>query len=147
MKTVVAFVILAVSAALFGCEDAQALKATETKQKLVGTWLREMEIDGAKGRRVLSLAGDGTFTELLRVEFPGGRKSRSERSGEWAFDGTNLKRRYTHEDQQQLSGNFHFVTFAVTSLSNTQFEGKNFTSGEEIRYRRLREGETRDGEL
>jgi hypothetical protein len=132
--------LLACASALVGCEDAQAVKAEEAKQKLVGTWLREISVEGAKGRRVLVLAEDGKFTEILVAEFGDGRKGRNERSGEWAFDGTNLKRRYTHEDGRQLSGNFHFVTFEIVALSRTEFEGKNHVQGEEIRYRKVPAG-------
>ena len=140
MRHVLAAVALSITLAVAGCEDAQALKAQETSQKLVGTWLREMERGGQKGRRLLVLGADGKFSETLVVERSEGNLGKSESAGEWSFDGTNLKRRYTHEDGRQLSGNFNFATFALTSVSNTAFEGKNYAMGEEIVYRKVPEG-------
>lgn len=140
MRPLLLSLLLACASALVGCEDAQTVKAEEAKQKLVGTWLREISAEGANGRRVLVLAEDGKFSEVLVAEFGDGRKGRNERAGEWAFDGKNLKRRYTHEDGRQLSGNFHFVTFEIVALSRTEFEGKNHVQGEEIRYRKVPAG-------
>jgi hypothetical protein len=140
MRVLLAIVTLLLGFGLGGCEDAQALKAEETSQKLVGTWLREIEVDGAKGRRVLVLGSDGKFSETSAVEFADGRRGREERAGDWVCDGTNLERRYTHEDGRQLSGNYHFVTFALTSFTGSEFEGKNHVQGEEVRYRKVAEG-------
>jgi hypothetical protein len=140
MRPLLVIVVLLLGLGLGGCEDAQALKAQETSQRLVGTWLREIEVDGAKGRRVLVLGSDGKFSETLGVEFADGRKGREERAGDWSYDGTNLKRRYTHEDGRQLSGNYYFVTFALTSFTGSEFEGRNYVQGEEVRYRKVAEG-------
>jgi hypothetical protein len=140
MSKVFAFVLLAISIGLFGCEDVQALKADETRQKLVGSWLREMERGGDKGRRLLVLRPDGKFEETLVVYFADGRKGQETKAGEWSFDGINLKRKYTHEDGRQLSGNFNFATFALTSFTGKEFEGRNHAQGEEIRYARVAEG-------
>jgi hypothetical protein len=140
MRSVLTIGALLVSVFAVGCEDAQALKAAEARQQLVGTWLREINIPNAKARRVLVLAQDGKFSEELVAEFDDGRKGHEERSGEWNFDGTNLKRRYTHEDGRQLSGNFNFVTFELSSLSASEFEGRNHLQGEQIHYRRVTPG-------
>jgi hypothetical protein len=140
MRTIFALVAILIALGVSGCEDAQALKAQETSEKLVGTWLREMEVADAKGRRILFLGSDGKFSETLAVDFADGRKGREDRAGEWTFDGTNLKRKYTHEDGRQLSGNHHFVTFALTSFTGKEFEGKNHIQGEKIHYRRVAEG-------
>jgi hypothetical protein len=132
--------LLPLAAALAACEDTHALKTRDTRDKLVGTWLREMEANDAKARRLLVLEPDGKFSETLVVEFADGRTGREERGGEWAYDGINLKRRYMHEDGRPLLGIGHFVTFAVTELTPREFEGKNYVQGEEIRYRRVPEG-------
>lgn len=139
MRTVLALAGLLLGISLGGCEDPEALKANETAQKLAGTWLREIEVSDAKARRVLVLRADGKFRESLVAVFVDGRKAKEERSGEWTFDGKNLKRRYTHEDGRQI-GNYNFVTFELTSFSGREFEGKNHVQGEEIHYRRVAEG-------
>lgn len=139
MQVVLAILALTFGLLLGGCEDAQSLKAEETRGKLVGTWLREMEHGGDKARRVLVLSDGGKFSETLAVQYADGRTGREQRSGEWSFDGVNLKRRYTHEDGRQLSGNFRFVTFALTVFTDSEFEGRNHAHGEEIHYRRVAE--------
>jgi len=139
MRTLLAIVALLLGISLGGCEDTEALKADEITQRLVGTWLREIEGPDAKARRILVLRADGKFSETLVVDFADGHKAREERSGEWIFDGRNLKRRYTHHDGRQI-GNYIFVTFELTSVSGREFEGKNHTKGEEIHYRRVAEG-------
>ena len=125
---------------LAACDDPQARKAEEARQQLVGTWLRESEVDGTRTRRVLVLGEDGKFSEFLAAELPGGRMTRNERSGEWAFDGTNLKRRYTREDGRQITNNFAFVTFEITALAPREFDGKNNIQGERIHYVRVPPG-------
>jgi hypothetical protein len=140
MRLALTALVFSISFTLVGCEDVRAVKANETTQKLVGTWLREMEHGGQKARRVLVLGADRKFSEILVVELSEGKHGKSESSGEWSFDGTNLKRRYTHEDGRQLSGNFNFATFALTSVSDTAFEGRNHAMGEEIAYRKVPEG-------
>jgi hypothetical protein len=122
------------------CDDAQSRKEQEIRESLVGTWLRDVEVEGGKGRRFLVLGDDGKFSELLVIEFADGRRTRSERSGEWFFDGTNLKRRYTHEDGKMLGSNFSFVTFEITVLTPRDFEGRNHVQGEQISYRRVDPG-------
>jgi hypothetical protein len=139
MRTLLAVVALLLGIGLGGCEDPEGLKATETAEKLVGTWLREIEGPDAKARRILVLHADGTFSETLVAVFLDGHKVKEERSGDWIFDGRNLKRRYTHHDGRPI-GNYVFVTFELTSFSGREFEGKNHLQREEIRYRRVAEG-------
>jgi hypothetical protein len=127
-------------AAVTGCNDSESTRVQETRERLVGTWLREIETRDEQARRVLVLAGDGTFSESLRAELFDGRIQREEASGEWAYDGTNLKRRYTREDGHQVRGIGHFVTFALTSLTPREFEASNQVQGKDIRYRRVPPG-------
>ena len=141
VRTLVA-IIAAVTVILGACDDAQSRKTEEARQKLVGTWLREFDAEGVHGRRLLVLGEDGKFSEVLVAQFGDGHIGRSERSGEWFFDGTNLKRRYTHEDGRQLTNNFAFVTFEITVLTPRDFEGKNHVQGEQISYRRVAPGTT-----
>ncbi|MBC7601304.1 MAG: hypothetical protein H7255_01405 [Ramlibacter sp.] len=139
MRALIAIAVLLLGIGLGGCEDPEAMKANETAEKLVGTWLREIEVSGAKAPRILVLGPDGKFSESLVADFADGRKRKEERSGEWTFDGKNLKRRYTHEDGR-IIGNYNFVTFELTSLSAREFQGKNHVQGEEIHYQRVAEG-------
>ena len=139
MRTLLAVVALLLGIGLCGCEDPEALKANETAEKLVGTWLREIEGPDAKARRILVLRADGTFSETLVAVFVDGHKANEERSGDWIFDGKNLKRRYTHHDGRPI-GHYVFVTFELTSFSGREFEGKNHLQGEQIHYRRVAEG-------
>lgn len=123
-----------------GCGEVQDRKSEEGRQKLTGTWLREIDAPIGKARRVLVLAADGKFSEELVANMNDGRTGRETRAGDWTYDGTNLKRRYTHEDGRQLSGNFNFATFELTKLSPEEFEGRNHAQGEEIRYKRVPQG-------
>lgn len=136
----VLLVALLCALSLPSCEDAGAVKAQEVSRQLVGTWLREMETQGSKGRRVLVLGADGKFNEALVVELPDGRKAGETRAGDWSYDGTNLKRRYTHENGRQVSGNFNFGTYALTRFDGKVLEGRNHASGDEIRYTRVADG-------
>lgn len=86
------------------------------------------------------LRADGQFDETLVITFADGRWGRTTSAGEWTADGTNLKRHYTHEDGRQLSGNFNFATYALTTLDEHQFIGRNHAQGEEIHYQRVPDG-------
>ena len=108
----------------------------------MGTWLREIDAPIGKGRRVLVLTADGKFSEELLAHLKDGRTGRETRGGEWTYDGTNLKCRYTQENGRQLSGNFNFATFELTKLTTSEFEGRNHAQGEEIRYVRVAPGTT-----
>jgi hypothetical protein len=142
MRILVAVLAFLSGILLSACDDVQARKANEGRERLVGTWLREIEAPIGKARRVLVLNPDGRFAEEFIAHMNDGRTGRETRSGEWTYDGTNLKRRYTHEDGQQLSGNFNFATFELTKLTASEFEGKNHAQGEEIRYVRVAPGTT-----
>jgi hypothetical protein len=140
MRSILAIVALLSGLLVVACEDVQARRAGEGREKLVGTWLREIDAPIGKARRVLVLAPDGKFSEELIAHLSEGRTGRETRAGEWSYDGTNLKRRYTQEDGRQLSGNFNFATFELTKLTPSEFEGRNHAQGEEIRYKRVPAG-------
>ena len=105
------FLLLLALAAVVGCDGAQDVD--DAQQRLVGRWLRDDEEDGAHVRRVLVLQAGGRFAETSKAtkvtkatEATGAAKAEQgdavlaqhAHSGNWLFDGTNLKRRYTLRD-------------------------------------------------
>ena len=113
----------------------------ETRQRLAGTWLREYEDGEAKVRRVLVLAPDGLFTEQVVARAPGGAGLRNSHSGEWHYDGTNLKRRYTLIDgRKPAAPAFPYAAFQVAFESRHVFVGTDNIRRRQVRYERVGEG-------
>ena len=108
---------------------------------LVGSWLREYEQDDAHVRRLLELAPDGHFREMARVVDASGAVKQHAHAGEWTFDGTNLKRRYTSFDgRQPAAPTMPYATFSRRFESNREFVGTGNVRKREVRYRRVDEG-------
>ena len=59
------FLLLLVVAAVGGCDGAQDID--DVQQRLVGSWLRDEEEDGAHVRRVLVLQSGGRFAETSKA--------------------------------------------------------------------------------
>ena len=101
------FALLLVLVATLGaaaCDNAPVdSPVQETQQRLVGTWLRDFDEDGVHVRRVLVLGADGHFDEAVRITDGAGAVTEHRHAGEWLYDGTNLKRRYTRMDGGQQS--------------------------------------------
>ena len=111
------------------------------RRRLVGRWLREYEQDGAHVRRLLELAPDGHFREMARVVDASGAVTQHAHAGEWTFDGTNLKRRYTSFDgRQPAAPAMPYATFELRFESNREFVGTDNVRKREVRYRRVDEG-------
>lgn len=126
---------------LSGCDDAHSARIEETRGRMVGTWLREAEFEGAKMRMVVALGQDGKFSEHAKVVAPDGTTEREHYSGEWSYDGTNFKRRYLQQGGRQFSGGgIRYATYQLTSLTRTDFTGRDNREGREITYRRVSEG-------
>jgi len=126
---------------LSGCDDAQSARIEETRGRLVGTWLREDEFEGAKMRMVVALGQDGKFSERAKFVAPDGRTESEHFGGEWSYDGINFKRRYLQQGGRQFSGGgIRYATYQLTSLTRTDFTGKDNREGREITYRRVSEG-------
>ncbi len=128
--------------ALAGCggppDDSPA---QAVQQRLVGTWLREYEEDGVKIRRVLVLEPGGRFTERSRGAEAAAAEIQHNHTGDWLFDGTNLKRRYTSVDgRPPAAPAVPFATFELKFLSRNEFVGVDRVRGREVRYRRVAEG-------
>ena len=112
--------------------------AKEVQLKLMGTWLRDYEENGTRVRRVLVLAPDGRFSEMSKATQHDAIMAQHEHSGEWHFDGTNLKRRYTSIDGRQPSApKFPYAAFEVRFESRNEFIGTDNVRQRQVRYQRV----------
>lgn len=113
----------------------------EVQQRLVGNWLREYEQEGAHVRRLLVLQPDGHFSEMARVVDARGTVTEHAHAGDWTYDGTNLKRRYTSFDGRQPSApTLPYATFQLRFESNYEFVGIDNVRRREVRYQRVAPG-------
>lgn len=113
----------------------------ETRERLAGTWLREYREGEVHVRRVLVLGPAGLFTESVVASAPGGTPLRNSHSGEWHYDGMNLKRRYTLIDGRKPSAPaFPYAAFQVAFESRHVFVGTDNIRRRQIRYERVSEG-------
>lgn len=139
-----ALFLLALVAALgaAGCDNPPVdSPAQETQQRLVGTWLREFEEGGVRVRRVLVLEPDGQFGESVRITDAAGAVTEHRHAGEWIYDGTNLKRRYTRMDGEQPSApQVPYATFEISFPSKAEFVGIDHVRRREVRYQRVADG-------
>jgi hypothetical protein len=107
-------------------------------EALRGTWLREYTEDGVEVRRLLVLAPDGAFHEKGKVTTRAGAVTQTEHEGNWIYDGTNLKRKYTLMNGKSPSRlNLPFATFEIRFESRNEFTGVDHIHGHRIRYRRV----------
>jgi hypothetical protein len=134
----------AVGAALTACHnppDDSSAQAVE--QRLVGTWLREYEEEGVKVRRVLVLESGGRFIEMSRITELDASATEHSHTGDWLFDGTNLKRRYTSVDGRQPAAPvMPYATFELKFPSRNEFVGIDRVRRREVQYRRVADGTT-----
>ena len=115
--------------------------ATEGQRQLTGTWLREYREGEVRVRRVLVLDPGGRFTEAVVATEPAGTLLSKRHSGEWHFDGTNLKRRYTLIDGRQPSAPaFPYAAFQIQFESRNVFVGTDNVRRRQVRYERVSEG-------
>lgn len=134
------FLSIAALLLLAGCENADSSRMEETRNKLVGTWLREDGSDGDNSRRVLYLGANGKFVDSISRSTSEGRMERTEFSGEWSYDGKNLKRRFLQENGRQFSGGrIRYATFALVSAQASEFVVNDNIVGREVRYRKTLE--------
>jgi hypothetical protein len=117
--------------------DSGTMRHDDPKSKLVGTWQREVEFQGAKGQLVLALGANRKFTERVELLEPDGRTQRQEYTGEWAYDGVKFTRRYLRENGRQYSGGkIRFATLDLTSVTSREMVGKDNIRGEVVAYQR-----------
>ena len=122
-----------------GPEDSPA---DAVQQRLIGTWLREYEEQGTHVRRVLILDADGKFREMSTIlAADSSNRQQSQGSGEWTFDGINLKRRYTLINGKPISApTMPYATFALRFPSKGEFVGVDHVRKREVRYQRVADG-------
>ena len=129
--------------ALSGCDNPpEDSAARDVQRRLVGTWLREYEEQGTRVRRVLVLLPDGRFHEASHITPPDGLAAQdAQGSGEWVFDGTNLKRRYLVLNGKPAGHpRMPYATFALRFPSRTEFVGVDHVRRREVRYARVPDG-------
>ena len=141
---------LALGALLTQCADAPppedgpqvAFDQSEARDLLPGTWLREYTEQGVRVHRVLTLDADGNFREVSSLTEPGGRVTHYVHAGNWLFDGTNLKRRYTSINGDAPSRlAVPFATFAIVFDTRNEFTGVDHIHGRTIHYHRVDDGD------
>jgi hypothetical protein len=88
---------------IFGCDREAEARKDATRQRRIGTWLREEEQDGVLLRRVVVLSADKSFKETAKVTAKDGSVETESHSGVWFFDGVNFKRKYTRLNDRPLS--------------------------------------------
>ena len=114
---------------------------SDTEQRLAGPWLRDYEQDGVHVRRVLVLEPGGGFRELSRGDSTGPASALHSHAGEWSFDGTNLKRRYTSVDgKPPAAPTLPYATFELRFQSRNEFVGIDHVRKRQVLYRRVDEG-------
>ena len=124
---------------LAACNNAPTGLSEEAVQdRLPGTWLREFEEDGIRVRRILVLETDGRFHEMTRITDASGAITEHTHAGQWLYDGTNLKRKYTSMDGKLPSRlNLPFVALELKFESKNEFIGTDRVHKNEARYRRV----------
>jgi len=116
-------------------------RAEDVQLQLMGTWLRDYEENGIRVRRVLVLAQDGHFSEMSTATQQDVIVARHDHAGEWHFDGTNLKRRYTRIDGNQPSAPmFPYAAIELRFESRNEFIGTDNVRQRQVRYQRVADG-------
>lgn len=133
--------LLAGCALLAGCNQwTEDSPQEDIQQKLVGSWLREYDQEGAHVRRLLVLGPDGQFTESAKVML-GDAVTTHQHAGRWLYDGMNLKRHYTSFDGVQPSSPvLPYATFQVRFESSRELVGTDNVRRREVRYQRVEDG-------
>jgi hypothetical protein len=140
MRRALLCLLLVLAALAAGCDSAPDA-ADEVRERLVGSWLRDYEENGTRVRRVLVLEPDGRFREMSRSLGPQELGQRHAHEGEWLYDGTNLKRRYTLMDGQPVSApQMPFVAFQIRFTGSHEFTGTDNVRRRELRYQRVPAG-------
>ena len=105
--------------ALVACNDADTRRRDAIANRLVGTWLEQVEQEELKFRRVLSLESGGTFQQAITVAAQDGSVRTEVVAGDWFFDGETLKRRYLTVNGKRVSG-IQFASYQVISVTDTE---------------------------
>lgn len=134
-------IVLSGAAILLGCDSGASDRKDATRARLVGTWLRETEASGQKMRRVIVLSADKSFLEFAKIVAADGAAETEAHKGEWFFDGTNFKRKYTHLNAVPLSSSrMTFATFRLEPSSADEIVGVDDVRQMKVVYRRVPDG-------
>lgn len=140
-RKIVAVILAALAVLAAGCDPAADEASSEIQERLVGTWLRDYDENGTHVRRILVLEPGGHFRELSRTLGPQQAGARHEHEGEWLYDGTNLKRRYTRMDGKPVSApTMPFAAFQIKFETRHEFTGTDNVRHRELRYHRVLDG-------
>jgi hypothetical protein len=136
------WLVAAACSGLGACGQSPGSDATQdTRERLVGTWLRDYEEGQVRVRRVLVLDANGQFHEASRITEQGATEIAHTGEGDWLFDGTNLKRHYTRVDGKATSAPIvPFATFELRFPSRNEFIGLDRVRRVEVSYRRVEDG-------
>ncbi len=138
LRAALAIALAALSAA---CSPGPDDDADQVRERLAGTWQRDYEERGTQVRRILLLEPGGRFREQSLTLGPKEAGTRHAHEGEWLYDGTNLKRRYTLMDgEQPAAPTVPFATFQIRFAGSHEFTGVDHVHKREIRYRRVPDG-------
>ncbi|PSL78939.1 hypothetical protein C7T35_40260 [Variovorax sp. WS11] len=123
------------------CGKSGSPAEDNVRQQLVGTWLSEIDYEGAKIRAVTDMTQDGAFRELERAVDSKGMSTEASYGGEWSFDGINFKRKYTSKDGRLLSNSkFEYATYAVRMSKNNEFVGVDNVQQRTVQFARTSAG-------
>ncbi|MEJ8853156.1 hypothetical protein WKW79_01165 [Variovorax robiniae] len=124
MRVVLSLLLALLLACLAACDPSRPAATANLRAQLIGTWLSESEEEGIRTCTVLELAEPGEFREIEKIDDGKGSPREVRTSGEWSFDGTNLKRKYTRRQGQPLPMNYFATTgYAIHMTSNDRFVG------------------------
>ncbi len=136
-RRLLALLVAALAVGAAGCDDAPD-QNDEIRDRLIGTWLRDYEEEGTRVRRVLVLQPDGHFHETSRSLGPREAGARHAHEGQWLYDGTNLKRRYTRMDGQPVAApQMPFAAFQIRFDGSHEFTGIDNVRHRELHYQRV----------
>lgn len=120
------------------CDSDVRRKEEATKKRLIGNWLWELEQDGTRVRQVVVLSADRSFREYAKISRADGSSRAEENAGDWFFDGTYFKRKYTHLDGKPLSSSrMTFATLRLEPSSDDEIIGVDDVQKRTIKYRRV----------
>ncbi|WP_422087892.1 hypothetical protein [Variovorax sp.] len=141
MRALKLLVLALLLIAIVSCEKKSPLAEDNIRQKLVGTWLSEIDFEGTKTRAVTKVDQDGAFREIEKFVDSKGEAVEVSYAGEWSFDGTNFKRKYMSKDGRPLpSSKFEYATYAVSMVGEGEFVGVDKIQQRTVRFARADEG-------
>ena len=139
-RTALAALLSVLGFVVAGCDPATSANA-DIEERLVGTWLRDYEERGTRVRRILVLEPGGHFRESSRSLGPAEPGTVHAHEGEWLYDGTNLKRRYTLMDgKPPAAPTVPFAAFQIAFQGPHAFIGTDNVRRRELSYRRVSDG-------